>query len=281
MSTGAEIREATAEKLNRPPSSYERLMESLRLDNLVPTAAPGGGKGSVDFESDHIVNFWLSLAAPRPSEAAKLVRQLDALPFRGSNPPDHKPMGWHLGSALGGYLDELALPFSRGEFLQPSSLARVKSWQLSICLDPMSAQIVMENDDNEDVTYYFVAEDKPRAPLSHIIMFSGDLRLTFSTLLANTYIQQNAVRVVQFLDATRPAKPGQEQDTTTPSFSDPSRANAAPESNNAGHPRQGVPASIGNQPTPMGPEVSPPRKISAKTKIFKDAPSAGLVTADE
>ncbi len=279
VSTGAEIREAVAKALTRPPSSYERRMESLRLDGLIPTAAPGGGKGSVDFQSHHITYVWESLAAPRPGEAAKFVRQLDALPLRGSNPPGHKPPGQHLGSALVEYLERLAKPFSRGEFLEPPSLAMVKSWQLSICLDPLSAQISM--DDSEGIiTYYFATGSKPRAPMSHTVMFSGDLWLTFSTLLADTYINENAVRMFQLLDATKPAKAGQDQDAA-PSFSDPSRANAAPESNNAGNPRQGVPASMSDQPTPMGPAASPPRKVSAKTKIFKDAPLAGLVTADE
>ncbi len=252
-------------------------MEALRKDGLVPTGLRGGGEGAALFESDHLSYFWFSLAAPRPNEAASLVRRLDRLPFRGSMPKGVTPAGYHLGSALGEHLDRLAIPFSRKEFLEPASLEMVKSWELSICLDPLSAQITM-NDGKGDVSYFFVDENKPRGPLCQIVMFSGELWLKFSSLLADTYTHHNAVRMVQFLDATKPAKAGQDQDTAAPSFSDPSRANAAPESNNAGHPRQGVPASIGNQPTPMGPEASPPRKVSAKTKIFKDAPMAGLVT---
>ncbi len=234
-------------------------MENLRTDNLVPTANPGGGKGGVNFGSDPCSKFMLSLAAPRPGEAAKLVRQLAALPFRGSSPRKHEPPGYDLGSALVGYLEKLAVPFSRGEFLDPASLVIVKSWQLSICLDPLSAQITI-NDDEGDITYYFVEENKPREPLSHVVMFSGDLWLTFSTLLADTYVNENAIRMFQFLDATKPAKPGQEQE-------------------NAGT-LPGAPASLNNQPMPMGPAASLPRKVSAKTKIFKDAPLAGLVTAE-
>ncbi len=260
MATGAEIREAVAKALGKPVSSEERRMENLRLDGLVPTAAQGGGKGSVDFEKDHIGKVWLSLSAPRPGEAAKLVRQLDALPFRGSNPQGHNAPGWHLGSALGGYLDRLALPFSRGESLDPVSLKTVKSLQFSICLEPLSAQISM-NDGDGNITYYFVEENKPRAPMSHIVMFSGEMWTLFSTLLANTYIQQNAVRAIQFLDASKPAKLDQEQE-------------------NAGS-LPGEPASLKNQSLPREPEVHTPRKVSAKTKFFKDAPSAGLVTADE
>lgn len=211
MSTGAEVREAVAQVLKVPPSSLERRMDALRKDGLVPTASQGGGVGSVHFQSDHNVHVWLSLAPLRPGEAAKLVRELDALPFRGSDPQGHKPAGYHLGSALGGSLEELALPFSKGEFLEPQRLEMVKSWTLSICLEPLSAQMTMNNGE-EDITYYFVAEDKARGPLSHIIVFSGDLWLTFSTLLADTYIQRNALRAFQFLDATRPAKAGQEQE---------------------------------------------------------------------
>ncbi len=184
-------------------------MDALRKDGLVPTAIQGGGVGSVHFDSDHLAHALLMLAPLRPGEAAKLVQELDALPFRNSDPAGHKPPGHHLGSALAGYLEKLALPFSRGEFLEPQSLEIVKSWQLVICLDQLSAQIMM-NDGEGDITYKFGPEYKEREPLSHLIMFSGDLWLTFSTLLADTYIQRNAVRAFQFLGATRPAKAGQE-----------------------------------------------------------------------
>ncbi|MGI4941317.1 MAG: hypothetical protein ACRYHQ_12295 [Janthinobacterium lividum] len=258
--------------MNKPPSSYERLMESLRLDGLVPTAAQGGGKGSVEFESDHIAAWWLGLPSPRPSLAAKLVRQLDALPFRGSKPQGYKASGQHLGSALGGYLEQLAGPFSRGEQLNPELLKAVESWQLSICLEPLAAQISMNVGDSH-VTYYFTEENTLRAPMFHVVMFSGEMWSLFSTLLANTYIRQNAVRAIQFLDATKPAKLGQGQENAGSLPQEPA-------SSTSQFPPQ-EPAPLNNQSLPGDPEGSPPRKLSSKSQGIKDAPLAGLVTIDE
>ena len=246
--------------LKVPPSSLERRIEALRIGGLVPTAIQGGGVGSVHFDSHHDVHTWLSLASLRPGEAAKLVRDLDALPFRGSDPEGHNPPGHRLGSALGGYLEELALFFSRGEFLKPDRLEMVKSWEMSICLEQLSAQVIVNNG-KEDITYFFAADERARGPLSHIIVFSGDLLLTFSTLLADTYIQRNAVRAFQFLGATQPAKAGQEQE-------------------NAGHLRQEVPALSNDQTHANGPGgLNTPEDIR-ENKDFQGSSLAELVIAE-
>jgi hypothetical protein len=269
MSTGAEIREAVAKVLGVPASSEVRRMETLRLDNLVPTAAQGGGKGAVEFENVAHVHYWLSLPSPKPGEAAKLVRQLDALPFRGSSPHGNKAPGWHLGSALGATLEKLAVPLSRGETLDPASWKIVQSWQMSVCLEPLSAQISM-NDGDGIITYYFAQEYKPRAPMSHIIMFTGQMLMIFGNLLANTYIRQNAARAIQFLDATKPAKLGQEREDVG------SRQREPTPPTNQFPPQEPVPL---NEPVPAkgAGGISTPEGIR-EDDGYQHALSAGLVT---
>jgi len=281
MSTAAQVIDRLVPPLGLLPSTMDRYLRADRSASFVPSGGRGGGKNSAHFEDYDLAKVLMSLAGLQPSDGPEAIRQLRGLPYRGSrNHPDVAPPLPTLEDQITYWINKVALPYTRGEHWLPESLEVLRSWQMQLCLNPRAA-IIQVGVGPAPAVHIYAADATEGPAMRRLTLLTGDVLLACGELYADTVIQRNAVECVQFLDATKPAKAGRDQDTATPSFSDPSRANAAPESNNAGHPRQGVPASKSDQPTPMGPAASPLRKVSAKTKFFKDAPSAGLVTADE
>lgn len=262
MSTAAQVIDRLAPLLGQLPSTVDRYLRADRSARFVPSGGRGGGKNSAHFEDHDIAKVLMSFAGLQPSDGPDAIRQLRGLPYRGSqNHPDVAPPLPTLEDQIADWIRKVARPYTLGEHWLPDSLEILRSWQIQLCLNPRSAIIQFGVGDAPAVHIY--AADATEGPaMRRLTLLTGDVLLACAELYADTVIQRNAVACVQFLDATKPAKVSQERE-------------------NAGNPRQGVPASIGNQPTPMGPAASPLRKVSAKTKIFKDAPSAGLVTADE
>lgn len=206
MATGTQFNEGFAAALGQTPVSRERIAVEIRRAGLAPTAKPGGGRWAVHYEADHCVHNLLSVASLRPSDAPGDIRLLDALAYGGSIPKNSPaPGGQHLGLALVAQLNRLAIPLSKGEPLNSATMAWVKSWELTLCLDPAFAQIKMNNGKGP-VAHFFHADDIGRpAPMRRLTILSGDVLLAVARLLADTLIHQNALAAVQFLDATKPA----------------------------------------------------------------------------
>ena len=263
MATGTLATERLPPVLGILPSTLERMLRALQVAELLPKGRPGGGRkgGAAHLDKLHLAYVMLGCAGLQPSEAPDAVMRLRGLPlFKSFNAPND------VGAPLPTLEDQLADSIHgagaarrAGGNWFPDAAATLQSWELQMSLDPLFAVIQVQTSAGETCQVYSV-DPTPRSGLRRQTVLSGHVLMAMGELLADTEKQRALA---------------------TPSFLDLSRANATLGSNNAGNPRQGAPASIGNQPTPMGPEVSPPRNVSAKTKIFKDAPSAGLVTADE
>lgn len=261
MATGTLVIERLPSVLGILPSTLERLLRALQVALLLPIGRPGGGKkGAAHLNELDFAYVLLGFAGSQPSEAPDAVRRLRTLPWRGTqNPPSN------VGEALRTLEDQLAYWIEKAGAARrndaewdPDARDTLLSWTMQMCLNPLHAIITVQTKAGL-TTHLYAADPTPPPGIRRLTILSGQVLISVGELLADT----------------------QKLTKSTPSFLDQVRANASPESNDAGHPRQGVPASIGNQPTPMGPAASPPRKVSAKTKIFKDAPSAGLVTVDE
>lgn len=204
MGTTTELQALCAKLDGKPVSALERQWGNYRRDNVIPTAQRGGRSGSVWAEADHSALAILGFAADRPSESSTIVRQLDSLPCRGSIPSGRNPPGQHLGTALVGLLNEVAVPLSRGEPLSPLCSRMIKTWELSLCPDSGFAQMKM--DLGEGVTaFFFHVSNIASVPVRRLTILTGDVLLAVSKLLATTFIHQNALAAVQFLDATKPA----------------------------------------------------------------------------
>lgn len=163
-------------------------------------------------EAEEFVYPWFGIAAPRPSEGSRAVQQFDPLPYRGSVPKNlPAPGGHHLGSTLVNHLQTIAGPFSKGQLLTPESEAMVSSWELTLCFDPLFAQIKM-NDGSGPVAYFFHADAIRPRPIRHLTILSGEVLLVTGKLLADTYIHQNAIAAVKFLDDTKPGKANQKKE---------------------------------------------------------------------
>ncbi len=259
MATGTLVNERLPSVLGILPSTLERLLRALQVAGLLPKGQPGGGrKGAAHLKDLHLSYVMLGCAGLQPSEAPDAVRSLRSVPWRWTNNAS-QDVGAALPTLedmLAYWIDRVAQPYRQGGQWFPGALVVLRSWQIQLCLAPLHAIITVQTTAGETTHVY--AADPTLAPgLRRLTILSGDVLLAAGELLADT--EKHLA-------------------LTTPSFLDQVRANASLESNNAGHPRQGVPASMNDQPTPMGPAASPPRKVSAKTKIFKDAPMAGLVT---
>lgn len=205
MASGTNFTGRFATALGETLASRERTDTELRRAGLTPTSKPGGGKGAVHFEADHCVHAVLSAVAARANDAPGNVRLLDGLRYGGSVPKGAPaPEGDHLGFALVSHLNRLAVPLSRTGRLDDAELAWARSWELTLCLDPAFAQI-KANDGNGLVAHFFHAGDIGRAvPMKKLTVLSGDVLLAVAGLLAHTYVQNNALAAVQFLDATKP-----------------------------------------------------------------------------
>ncbi len=261
MATGTLAIERLPPALGVLRSTMERELRALLVAKFLPAGRPGGGKGSAHLNALHLAYVLIGFAGLRPSEAPDAVRLIRTLPHSHS---ENEVQG--VAGVLPTFEDQLAYWITtagnarrNGGAWLPDALAVFLSWEMHLCLDPAFAEIRV-NTSVGTTRHVWARSSTVRPGLSRVAVVTGNVLLVAADLLVDTE-EQRAL--------------------TTPSFLDPLRANAAPGSNDAGNPRQGVPASIGNQPTPMGPAASPLRKVSAKTKIFKDAPLAGLVTADE
>lgn len=262
MATGTLAMERLPPVLGILPSTLERMLRALQVAELLPKGRPGGGKGgAAHLKLLDLAYVMLGCAGLQPSEAPAAVMKLRALPHCQSfNPSDEamQPLPT-LEDQLAHSIDGAGAARRNNATWFPDAVAALRSWELHLSLDPLFA-VIQVNTSAGETSHLYALGSTPRPGLSRQTIITGDVLMVMGELHVDTK-RQLAL--------------------TTPSFLDPSRANAAPGSNNAGNPRQGAPASMSDQPTPMGPAASPPRKISAKTKIFKDAPSAGLVTADE
>lgn len=262
MATGTLAAERLPAEFGLLPSTVERMLRAEQVAGLLPIGRPGGGrKGAAHLDALHLAYVMLGCAGSQPSEAPDAVMKLRALPLYSSHnlPKD-------VGAPLPTLEDQLAhLIYGAGAARRadakwfPDALAILQSWELEMSLDPLFAVIRAQTSAGESRCVYSV-DPTPRPGLHRKTTLSGNVLMAMGELLVDTERQLAS---------------------DTPSFLDQSRANVNPGNKNAGHPRQEVPASLSAQPTPMGPESRTPRKISAKTKIFKDAPLAGLVTADE
>ena len=261
MATGTLVTERLPSVLGILPSTLERMLRALQVAELLPKGRPGGGRGgAAHLGMLDLAYVMLGCAGLQPSEAPDAVMQLRGLPlFKSFNAPDDvgAPLPT-LEDQLAHSIDGAAAARRAGCQWFPDAVAVLQSWELQMSLDPLFAVIQVQTSAGETCQVYSV-DPTPRPGLRRQTVLSGHVLMAMGELLADTE-QQLA--------------------SATPSFLDPLRANAAPGSNNAGHPRQGMPAYIGNQPTPMGPAAPSLRKVSAKREIFKDAPLAGLVTAE-
>ncbi len=192
--------------------SIAKKAAAIQQDGLTPSGGQGGGSGAVHWQSDHMVHTVLSIAASSPSNASHEVRLSDSLPYAGSRPAGlPAPGGHHFGSALGCTFKKLALPFSRGEGLTPESEALVRSWTLTLCNDTDMPYAQLTVDDGTGrVAYFFHKGTLKEAPVRRLTILSGEVLLGFSKLLADTYIHENSIKAIQFLDASKPAKLAQE-----------------------------------------------------------------------
>lgn len=245
------------------PSTLERMLRAMVVANLLRKGRPGGGKkgGAAHFELLELAYIMFGFAGLQPSDAPRAVMMLRGLPYYGSIDPSDEAMPplptledqiAHSIYGAGGARRNNATWF-------PDAVAALRSWELQMSLDPVFAVIQVDTTAGQSRHIYSV-DPNPRPGLRRQTILSGDVLMAMGELYADT---EKQLAVIQ------------------PTFLNPSSAKTTPESNDAGNLRQEVPASMSDQPTPMGPAASTPRKVSAKTKIFKDAPSAGLVTADE
>lgn len=203
---------ATVER--KPITSQEKKLTAAQQAKLVPTGGQGGGSGSVHWQSDHLTHTALLLAVSRPADVDREVRLWDSLPYRGSNPPGlPAPGGHHLGSVVGGTFAKIALHFSRGESLTPESEAIIRSWRLTLGSEPPYAQMTMD-DGSGRIDYFFHSGRLEDVPVRRLTVLTGEVLLGFSKLLADTYIHENSIKAIQFLDATKPSKLGQEDEST-------------------------------------------------------------------
>jgi len=205
MASGINFTGRFAAALGETLVSRDRTDAELRRAGLTPTSKPGGGKGAVHFEADHCAHAMLSAVSSRPSDAPDNVRLLDGLSYGGSVPKGlPAPEGDHLGFAIVSHLNRLAVPLSQTGRIDDATLAWARTWELTLCLDPPFAQIKAD-DGNGLVAHFFHAGDIARAvPMKKLTVLSGDVLLAVAGLLADTYIHQNALAAVQFLDATKP-----------------------------------------------------------------------------
>jgi len=261
MATGTLVNERLPSVLGILPSTLERMLRALQVAGLLPKGRPGGGrKGAAHLDSLHLGYVMMGCAGWQPSEAPDAVRQLRALPhYRSFNAPAD------VGGPLPTFEDQLAHTIWGASAARradtvwfPDAEATLRSWELQMSLDPLFAVIQVETSAGESRQIYSV-DPSPRPGLRRQTIVSGDVLMAMGELLADTE-KQLALTATTFLD--------------------PVRANVPSGSNSAGHPRQGMPASIGDQPAPTGPEPHTRRNVSAKTKIFKDAPVAGLVIVE-
>lgn len=263
MATGTLVIERLPSVLGILPSTLDRLLRALQVAGLLPIGRPGGGKkGAAHLNELAFSYVMLGLHGYLPSEGPEMARKLAALP-NASIPPITEEQKVTLAEApqpCGTLGESLAvwIRFAADELDKPAPYDFC-SWMLTLRLNPLSAGI--EFGVGRKRTGYLFDNDpylRPPQPLDRLTQLSGDSLLAVARLLSDT---------------------DKHLASTTTSFLDPVRANASPESNNAG-PLPQEPASIGDQPAPTGPDVSTLRNVSAKTKIFKDAPLAGLVTTE-
>lgn len=254
MSVGAQVGDDLSSATRDLPATWERRLRELRLDGLAPTAGRGGGKRSAHYESDDLSHALFAAADPLPSGGPAAARMLDALPYIGPDPetlPEGmKPSGRHLGTMVASMLEDLGRRLSEGQELSPASLAYVRTWELVLCLNPPSAQIMVGEEENQ-ITYYFAADPTPEpAPgLRRLTILSGDVWLAAGILLADTYIQHNAIKAVQFLARTKPAMGSQENENAGDLF------HKVPAPSNEQH--RANDAEFGNQPASNGSGRSP------------------------
>lgn len=195
--------------------SQEKKAAAIQRAGLTPSGGQGGGSGAVHWQSDHLALTALAIAASSPSSAVQDVRLVDSLPYAGSRPAGlPAPGGHHCGSALGYTFEKMALRLSRGEVLTQESEAMVKSWTLTLCndTDVPYAQLTIA-DDTGRTAYFFHNGILKEAPVRRLTILSGEVLLGFIKLLADTYIHENSIKAIQFLDASKLAKLGQEDES--------------------------------------------------------------------
>lgn len=211
--------------------STAKKLVAAQQDKLLPSGGQGNASGGVHWQSDHMTHVVCLIPASSPSNAPHNARLLDGLPYAGSHPAGlPAPGGHHLGSALGHTLEKLALRFSKGESLTPESEALVRSWTLTLCIDADMPYAQLTMDDGAGrAAYFFHKGTLKAAPVRRLTILSGEVLLGFSKLLADTYIHENSIKAIQFLDASKPAKLAQEienagnhlcHEATPASFSD-------------------------------------------------------------
>lgn len=253
---------ATATRTNEllPPilgllfSTVERLLRALREAGLLPVGKPGGGKGSAHYDAYNFAYILLGLAGLMTSDAPEAVLALRSLPLRGQQPKPVKAKSAlpTLEDQLAAWIKNAGAARRHGAAWDPEAEAVLRSWTMELCLNPLHAIITAQTGEGETVIVY-AAEPTDSVPgVRRLTVISGDVLLAVGELLADTEKQL-----------------------------DQARANASPESKNAGHPCQKVPALLGDQPRAngTGSVVIDLPKVSAKRANFKDIAFAGLVTA--
>lgn len=238
MATGKQVIARLAPLLGLRPTTLERQLRAQRLARQLPTGLPGGGGGSAHFNAQHLTTVLLGLAGHDPSDAPAAAVELRPMPFRGTRRPTVAEPLPTFEDQIADWISKIAEAHRLARAEYAAVAADFQSWQLSLCLKPRRGIIEVGYGDNHNVITYATDPEPPFATRTRCTVLHGELMLVLGELLADTIEQTNAT-AVQFLASTQPAKAGAEQ-----------------EQENAGNLRQEAPASFRDQPRANGTDRS-------------------------
>jgi len=204
MTVVYKAQEAFAATIGEPYTALHRMISSkLKPKGLTPDNPRGRGKNTIHCQVEHLWRLPLGFSAKRLNEVVETTHVFETMPYRGSMPDGLPPPASSLGLALYRITETLAGPLSMGQEMPPHVAAMVGSWELALCKDMLEAQITMD-DGSGPVVYCFAAEDAPSTPpMRSLTIYGGNVLLTIAKLLADTYVHENTVTAIQFLDHTK------------------------------------------------------------------------------